>query len=145
MPSFDAPNIPVVDKQNTSLRNEGGALVTTSGLAPQTGPTSVKTSTIIDPQGHDRSAADFGTQADREKTQYSTLNLGAAQKVTTSDDASLTDGDIKKTSGGPAPSAVSQPEIRNKPISQRSTYNTGGRIVVSDSRHDNLIVRHSDK
>ena len=143
MPSFDAPNIPVVNKQNTSLRNEGGALVTTSGLLPQ-GETSVKTSSIHDPQGHDRSAASFGTQADREKTQYSTLNLGGTQKVTTSDDASLTDGDIKTTSGGPVPTALSQPEIRLKPVSQKSTYHTGGKVVIRNSDNDNDIVRQSN-
>ena len=142
MSSLDAPNIPVVPKQNTSLRNEGGALVTTSGLAPQQGPTSTKTSTFHDPQTHDKSAAEFGTQVDEEKTQYSTLNLGGTQKVTTSDDASFTEGDIKITSGGPAPTAVSQPEIANKPISQRSVYNTGNKIVISDSRSSNVITRH---
>lgn len=145
MPSLDAPgDIPVVDKQNTSLRNQGGALVTTSGLLPQKGPTSEKTSTIIDPQGHDRSAASFGTQADRDKTQYSTLNLGETQKVTTSDEASLTDGNIKSTTGGPEPTAENQPEIRNKSVSQRSAYHTGGKIVINDSGHDNVVERKAN-
>ncbi len=144
MPSFDAPGIPIVPRQNTSLRNEGGSLVTTSGLAPQQGPTSTKSSTVLDPQPHDRSAASFGTQVNRTTVQYSALNVGGAQKVTTSDDASFTDGDISLTSGGPAPTATSQPEIANKPISQRSVYNTGNKIVVSDSDTSGVIERHEN-
>jgi hypothetical protein len=144
MTSLDALNIPVVPKQNTSLRNEGGSLVTTSGLAPQQGPTSIKTTTVLDPQPHDRDVASFGTQVNETTVQYSTLNVGRAQKVTTSDDASLTDGDISFTSGGPAPTATSQPEIANKPISQRSAYNTGNRIVISDSDSSSVVERHSN-
>jgi len=145
MPSFDAPGeVPVVNKKNISLRNQGGALVTTSGLLPQTGPTSVKTSTIHETQGHDRAAADFGTQADRVKTQYSTVNLGVTKKTTTSDDSTLASENIKTTLGGPVPTAQSQPEIRLRSVSQRSTYNTGAKIVIRDSNHDQLIDRKSN-
>ena len=142
MPSFDAPgSIPVVDKQNASFRNEGGALVVTSGLLPQTGPTSVKVSTLHLPQGHDRTAAEFGTQPDRVKSQYSTLCINPAKKVAQSDEKSLADGLVSRESGKVAPSAVDQPEIALKPVSQRSTYHTGGRVVIRNSNDNSLVGR----
>jgi len=145
MPSLDAPgSVPVVDRQNASFRNEGGSLVVTSGLLPQTGPTSSKVSTALLPQGHDRSAAEFGTQPNRATTQYSTLCINPAKKVTTSDDASLTSGLISRATGKVAPTAGSQPEIALKPVSQRSTYHTGNKIVIRNSDDDSLVARQGN-
>ncbi len=143
MPSIDAPgSVPVVDRQNASFRNEGGSLTIVSGLPSQTGPTSAKVATILLPQGHDRSAAEFGTQPDRVTTQYSTLCINPTKKVATSDEVRLNDGVISRESGKVAPDAGNQPEIALKPVSQRSTYNTGGRIVIRNSDDDSLVARH---
>jgi len=144
MGSLNAPNIPVVDKQNANFRNEGGALVTTSGLAPQQGPTSQKTSTLGLPQGFNRSTAEFGTQPDTVISQYSTLCIGPAKKVARSNDQSLTDGLVSRNTGKVDPDADNQPEIALKSITQRSTYNTGGRVVIRNSENDGLIARQSN-
>lgn len=143
MGSLNAPgSIQIVTKQNASWRNEGGALVTVSGLLPQTGPTSSKTSTLNDPQQQNRTAASFGTNANEEVTQYSTLCINPGKKVTTSDDASLTGGEISLNTGKVAPDATSQPEIALKPVSQQSSYHTGNKLVVRNkdggvTRNDN--------
>lgn len=143
MGSLNAPgSIPIVDKQNASWRNEGGALVSTSGLLPQTGPTSSKTSTLHDPQQQNRSEASFGTNANEERTQYSTLCIGPGKKVTTSDDASLEEGTISLNTGKIAPSSVDQPEIALKPVSQQSSYHTGNRLVVRNK--DGGVVRNDN-
>ena len=119
--------------------------VINSGLPPQTGPTSSKVATILLPQGHDRSAAEFGTQPDRVKTQYSTLCINPAKKVATSDEASLADGLVSRQSGKVEPDAVNQPEIALKPVSQRSVYNTGSKIVIRNSDDDSLVARKSNE
>lgn len=142
MGSLDAPgSIKIVDKQNANFRNEGGAIVTTSGLLPQTGPTSSKISTLHETQGFDRSAAEFGTQPDKDKSQYSTLCINPGKKVATSDDASLGEGTISLETGKVEPSAVDQPEIFLKPVSQRSTYHLGGKVVIRNSDTDGLVGR----
>jgi hypothetical protein len=142
MGSLNAPgSIPIVDKQNASWRNEGGALTTVSGLSVQSGPTSSKISTLNDPQQQNRSAASFGTNADEVKVQYSALCLGVGKKITTSDDASLDGGTVSLNTGKVAPDAGNQPEIALKSVSQKSTYHTGNRLVVRNLNID--VVRNS--
>ena len=146
MGSLNAPGaIDIVTKQNASWRNEGGAIVTTSGLFPQTGPTSVKPVTLIDPQPQNRSAASFGTNADEDLTRLSTLCINPGKKVTTSDDASLDEGTISLNTGKVAPDADNQPEIALLPVSQRSTYNLGATVVVRNSADNSLVERNSNQ
>jgi len=144
MGSLNSPgSIDIVDKQNANWRNEGGAIVASSGLFPQ-GVTSQKISTVHLPQGHDRSSAEFGTQPNRATTQYSTLCIAPAKKIATSDDGSLNDGLINRHTEKVAPSSTDQPEIRLKPVSQRSTYNTGNKVVVRNSDDDSLVGRQGN-
>lgn len=146
MGSLNSPgSIQIADKQNASWRNEGGALTVVSGLPAQTGPTSVKVSTLNDPQQQNRSAASFGTNTDEVTAQYSTLCINPGKKVTTSDDKSLQDGLIKLSTEKVAPTAVSQPEIALKPVSQQSTYHLGGKVVIRNSDDDSLIGRNSNQ
>ena len=142
MGSLNSPgSINIAAKQNASWRNEGGAIASESGLAVQSGPTSQKTTTLIDPQQQNRTAASFGTNADRTLTQYSTLCISPGKKVTTSDDASLDTPAISLNMGKVAPDATSQPEIALKPVSQQSSYHTGNRLVVRNK--DGGVTRNS--
>lgn len=145
MGSLNAPGaVQIADKQNANFRNEGGALVTTSGLLPQTGPTSQKISTLHDPQGFDRSAAEFGTQPPVGSSQYHTVCQSPAKKTSTSNDKSLAEGLISRATTTVAPSATDQPEIANKPVSQHSTYHLGGKVVLRNSDQDSLVGRRDN-
>lgn len=143
MGSLNAPGIPVVSKARGTLRNIGGAITTNTGR-PVQGAMGVKTNTQQELQGQDRSTAAFGTQPDVEIQQYSTMCVAPAKKVATSNDASLEDGLVSRELGKVAPSAVDQPEIANKPISQRSTMHTGNRTVVRNSDDDSLVARNGN-
>lgn len=146
MGSLNSPgSIDVVGKQNANFRNEGGSIVVTSGLFPQRGPTSSKVSTTHVPQGLNRSVAEFGTQPDRGVSQYSALCISPAKKITTSNDASLDVGLVSRTTNTVVPDSGNQPEIANKPVSQRSTYHLGGRVVVRNSDNDGLVGRNSNQ
>ena len=145
MGSLNSPgDIQIVDKQNAAFRNEGGSLVVTSGLLPQTGPTSSKVSTTLLPQGHDRPVAEFGTQPDRAIVQRSVTSSSPVVKVTSSEDKDLDGLLVDRHTEVVAPTAASQPEIANKPVSQHSTYHTGGRVVIRNSNHNNLIARQAN-
>jgi hypothetical protein len=143
MGSLNSSGIPIVTKQNITLRNEGGALVITSGLPPQ-GAMGVKVSTQQEVEGHNRSLAEFGTQVNEEVTQYSTVCIAPAKKTTSSDDATLNEALIARNLGKIAPDSGNQPEIANKPVSQRSAYHTGGRVVVRNSDDNSLVGRNAN-
>ena len=145
MGSLNAPGISIVSKTNTSLRNQGGAFTVTAIRNPQTGPTSLKTTTQGLPQGFNRSVAEFGTQPDSIVSQYSTLCINPAKKVTRSNDQSLSDGLVSRVTTKVVIDGNNQPEVALKLITQRSTYNTGGRVVIRESTTDGLISRQSNQ
>jgi len=143
MGSLNAAGIPVVSKARGTLRNIGGAITTNTDSSIQ-GAMGVKTNTQQEVGGHNRPSAQLGTQPDREVQQYSVLCVAPAKKVTTSNDVSLSNGLISRDLGKIAPDSGTQPEIANKPISQRSAYNTGNRIVVRNSENNSLVARNGN-
>lgn len=144
MGSLNSAAISVVSKDNKTIRNQGGSIVTTRLNDAQTGPTSSKTSTTFNPDVVFRSEAELGTQPDENIAQRSTVRLGGLEKIATSDDASLSHGLINRFIGGVAPDENNQPEIGLKGVSQNSSYHTGNRIVVRNSDDDGLISREDN-
>ncbi len=143
MGSLSASGIPVVSKARGTLRNIGGAITTNTDSSIQ-GAMGIKTNTQQEVGGHNRPVSELGTRPDKEVQQYSTLCISPAKKVATSNEPSLDSGLVSRDLGKVAPDAGTQPEIANKPVSQRSTYHTGNRIVVRNSDDDSLVDRNGN-
>lgn len=143
MGSLNAAGISVVSKARGTLRNIGGAITTNTDSSIQ-GAMGIKTNTQQETEGHNRTAAELGTQPDVEVQQYSTMCVAPTKKVASSNDAALDTAPVSRDIGKIAPDSGTQPEIANKAVSQHSTYNTGNRTVVRNSDKNTLIARNDN-
>lgn len=135
MGSLNSSSVTVVSKSNVSTRQIGRSITKTEGLIPN-----VEEAAILTPPLSARSSGELGTQVDEDVAQRSTLGLLNQTKVAQSTNDSL----VNRAIGNVAPDATSQPEINNKPVSQRYATNSGGRIIVRDSDADTLISREEN-
>lgn len=121
---------------NTSYRNIGRAITSTSGVLPNDkGPLVLSTPTW------GRSEVEFGTNADKETVQYSTLEHASADKVAESIDDTVVKLSI---SNAFKPTETDQPEIANKPVSQHGAVHTGNGIAIRNSEADALVSREGN-
>jgi hypothetical protein len=131
MGSLDASGIPVVQKSSLSYRNVGRAVTFTAGLIPN------DESLLIDTPQYARSAAQLGTQPDKDVSQRSALSLSDTTKVAQSTDDSL----VSRAYNTVVPESGSQPEIFLRVETNRSYAHPNNRVVIRQSENDGLVDR----
>lgn len=126
--NFDGTN---VSQARTSLRNIGRAYTVSAER--------VETETSLTPPPEERSS-DLGTGPDEAVTQRNILGTDPLIKET----ESIGDTVLSRTIQGQEPTATDQPEIALLPVSQRSTINTGTRVVTRQNTDGDLVGRDNN-
>jgi hypothetical protein len=119
----------IIQKQNETYRNIGGAISSTQQDLPNSGVILVAENTNVP----------FlrGTDADTTLTQYSTLLINPARKITDAATNSL----VERQTETQTISASGNPEISLISVRDYADRHTGNRLVLGDAATDTVIER----
>lgn len=119
----------IIQKQNATYRNIGGAITSTNQELPNTESILVEENSVPFPSG--------ATRADLTRTQWSTVLINPARKITDTTDDSLVERqtDVQLVSGS------GNPEIGLIPVRDYGDRHTGNRVVLGDAATDAVVER----
>ena len=119
----------IIQRQNETYRNIGGAISSTQQDLPNSGLILVAENTNV--------PFPIGTNADLILTQYATQMINPARKITDSATNSL----VERQTNTQAVSASGNPEIGLIPVRDYADRHTGDKIVLGDAATDTVVER----
>jgi len=119
----------IIQKQNETYRNIGGAITVTQQALPNVAATLVEESAAPFPSG--------ATRADLTKTQWAVQLIVPAIKITDSATNSL----VRREEDVLVVSASGNPEIGLIPVRDYADRHTGDRVVLGDASNDTVVDR----
>lgn len=119
----------IIQRQNETYRNIGGAISTTQQELPNSGSILVAENT--------NTPFLRGTDADQTLTQRATLMINPARKITDAPTDSLVERQTERF----VVSASGNPEIGLIPVRDFADRHTGDKIVLGDAATDTVVER----
>lgn len=119
----------IIQRQNETYRNIGGAITVTDQALPNTSSILVEENSVPFPSG--------ATRADLVKTQWAVQLVAPARKITDAPSDSLVERQTERF----VVSESGNPEISLIPVRDYGDRHTGDRVVLGDASDDTVVER----